>query len=325
MANWNLPTVDSNYITFVDEVKNRDTDAALMFDGTGTNLPNLTIRWNQSNNRFERLEGGTWQGRTIGITGGGTGATTAAGARSNLNLGSMATQNSNAVGVTGGSITGVSFSGTGTLSGNASTASTWQTARTLQIGATGKSVNGSANVTWSAAEIGTSSNTGNTVVTRNASGNFSAGTITATFSGNGSAVTALNASNLTSGTVNAARLPSNVPLQQQQVVTLGNHFQGTDNLLCTRTGNIITLQLNGISELFTSMLSGASSAAGRVPPLYRPPTQVNNVYHVDGNSNVWMVTVTSSGTLSVSPRSLVDGSSVSRAGTNFFSITFAVQ
>ena len=111
MANWNLPTVDSNYITFVDEVKNRDIDNARMFDGTpaATNIPTLTIRWNQSNNRFERWSGTVWEGRTIGITGGGTGATTAAGARSNLNLGSMATQNSNAVGVTGGSITGVSF------------------------------------------------------------------------------------------------------------------------------------------------------------------------------------------------------------------------
>jgi hypothetical protein len=112
MANWNNPTVDSNYITFVDEVKNRDIDNARMFDGTpaATNIPTFTIRWNQSNNRFERWSGTVWEGRTIGITGGGTGATTASGARSNLELGSMAVQNSNAVGVTGGSITGVSFS-----------------------------------------------------------------------------------------------------------------------------------------------------------------------------------------------------------------------
>jgi hypothetical protein len=40
------------------------------------------------------------------------------------------------------------------LSGNASTASTWQTTRTLTVGNTGKSVDGSANVSWSLAEIG---------------------------------------------------------------------------------------------------------------------------------------------------------------------------
>lgn len=43
---------------------------------------------------------------------------------------------------------------TAALSGNASTASTWQTARTLTIGSTGKSVNGSADVSWSLAELG---------------------------------------------------------------------------------------------------------------------------------------------------------------------------
>lgn len=43
------------------------------------------------------------------------------------------------------------------ITGNASTASKWQTARTLTIGNTGKSVNGSADVSWSLAEIGASS------------------------------------------------------------------------------------------------------------------------------------------------------------------------
>jgi hypothetical protein len=38
--------------------------------------------------------------------------------------------------------------------GNASTATTWQTGRTITIGNTGKSVNGSGNVAWSLAEIG---------------------------------------------------------------------------------------------------------------------------------------------------------------------------
>ena len=38
---------------------------------------------------------------------GGTGASTAAGARSNLGLGTMATQNSNTVAITGGTITGI--------------------------------------------------------------------------------------------------------------------------------------------------------------------------------------------------------------------------
>lgn len=51
-----------------------------------------------------------------------------------------------------GTLTATKFSGT--LSGNASTATTWATARTLTIGFTGKSVNGSDNVSWSLSEIG---------------------------------------------------------------------------------------------------------------------------------------------------------------------------
>lgn len=54
-----------------------------------------------------------------------------------------------------GTVTAPTFSGA--LSGNASTATsaaTWTTARNLTIGNTAKSVNGSANVAWSLAEIG---------------------------------------------------------------------------------------------------------------------------------------------------------------------------
>ena len=52
-------------------------------------------------------------------------------------------------------LTGTGASGSWGISvtGNAATATTWQTARTLTIGATGKSVNGSANVSWSIDEI----------------------------------------------------------------------------------------------------------------------------------------------------------------------------
>ena len=46
---------------------------------------------------------------------------------------------------------------TGTLNGNASTATTLQTARTLTIGNTGKAFDGSGNVSWSLSEIGAAS------------------------------------------------------------------------------------------------------------------------------------------------------------------------
>ena len=50
----------------------------------------------------------------------------------------------------------------GALVGNATTASTWQTSRTLTIGSTSKPVNGSADVSWTLAEIGAIGPNGNT-------------------------------------------------------------------------------------------------------------------------------------------------------------------
>jgi hypothetical protein len=48
---------------------------------------------------------GVWNGTTIGVAYGGTGATTASGARTSLELGTIAIQNANSVSITGGSIT----------------------------------------------------------------------------------------------------------------------------------------------------------------------------------------------------------------------------
>ena len=82
--------------------------------------------------------------------------------------------------------------------------------------------------------------TGNTLVKRDASGNFAAGTITATFAGNGSAITNLAAGNIV-GTI-----PSNV---------LGNSnvFIGTTAIPLNRTTG--TQTLNGVN------ISGSAATA----------------------------------------------------------------
>ena len=50
--------------------------------------------------------GTTWNGVAIGLLYGGTGATTAAGARTNLGLGTISTQDASAVAITGGTVSG---------------------------------------------------------------------------------------------------------------------------------------------------------------------------------------------------------------------------
>lgn len=55
------------------------------------------------------LTSGTWSASTIAIDKGGTGATTASGARTALGLGTMATQAANNVAITGGTIDGVTI------------------------------------------------------------------------------------------------------------------------------------------------------------------------------------------------------------------------
>lgn len=60
-ANWSNPTLTSTYTNFVSEVKNRDEDLALQFDGTtSTNIPTNTIRWDSSANRWKKWNGTTW-------------------------------------------------------------------------------------------------------------------------------------------------------------------------------------------------------------------------------------------------------------------------
>lgn len=95
---------------------------------------------------------------------------------------------------------------------------------------------------------GTTANTASTLVLRDSGGGFSAGTITATFSGNGASLTSLNASNLSSGTVPDARI--------------SGAYTGITSL--TASGTITAGTFSGSGASLTS-LSASQLTSGTVP------------------------------------------------------------
>ena len=105
MADFNKPANNQVYTTVLEDIRLNVNQVAKLFeDGTGDNKPTGAIRLNKAQNRFEDWNGSNWVARAISISGGGTGATSATAARTNLGLGTIATQNSNAVSITGGNI-----------------------------------------------------------------------------------------------------------------------------------------------------------------------------------------------------------------------------
>jgi hypothetical protein len=145
---------------------------------------------------------------------------------------------------------------TATLSGNASTATSATTATTatqvsnsltLAVSGTGLSgsatFNGATAQTFTVTSNATSANTASTIVARDASGNFSAGTITATLSGNAtSATTATTATSATSATTATTATTANAlnTANNYQVNSLGVGTAGSGTAGEIRATNNIT-------------------------------------------------------------------------------------
>ena len=116
MANWAHPTLNSNYTSLLSELKNRDLDVARMFRDAPASPVVGMVRLQRNPIQFEERTSSDWDTLVLSIAGGGTGVTTLAAFISSLNLGTMAGQNSNAVTITGGKITGVTGIGVANLS-----------------------------------------------------------------------------------------------------------------------------------------------------------------------------------------------------------------
>jgi hypothetical protein len=93
MGNWSLPSLTDLYTNFLAYLKARDDDAARLNDtraDAATNLPNYAKRWNDTTKTFQNWLSSAWSSIVLAVAGGGTGASTAAGARTNLGVMSTA-------------------------------------------------------------------------------------------------------------------------------------------------------------------------------------------------------------------------------------------
>lgn len=146
-ADWNTPLLTSAYATvWHPAILARDVDAITLQIAAITNPPTGAFKYVRASDKFQEWSGAAYVDKVISLAGGGTGAATAAGARTSLGLGDMALQDSTAVAITGGSIAG-NGSGLTTLNASNLSSGTVATAR-LGSGAASSSTYLRGDQTW---------------------------------------------------------------------------------------------------------------------------------------------------------------------------------
>jgi hypothetical protein len=295
----------------------------------GANLANAATNLNQANRLVKRDGSGNFAAGTItanlvgnvtgNLSGNATTATTATTATNALNVGGVTAASvatganlANAATTTNGPNTIVRRNGsgnftagtitanlvgnvTGSLSGNATTATTATNALNVG-GVTAANVATGANL----ANAATALNTANTLVKRDASGNFTAGTITANLTG--TATNALNVGGVTAANVAAGANLANAATALNTASTIvrrdasGNFTAGTitANLTGNLTGNLDlgTLSRSAASTLLDTdnqvvfVNANAGAVTITLPPASATTVgRVYRIYKTDASAN----------------------------------------
>jgi hypothetical protein len=152
-------------------------------------------------------------------------------------------------------INGVSFNGSANITVTANTPNTLTRGTYL----TGSNFNGSAATTW--AVDATSANTASKVVARDASGNFSAGTITAALTGNASTATTLQTARTINGVSFNGSANITVTANTPNTLTRGTYLTGSNfNGSAATTWAVDATSANTASKVVARDASGNFSA-----------------------------------------------------------------
>jgi hypothetical protein len=140
---------------------------------------------------------------------------------------------------------------------------------TLTMGVSGTGLSGSAtftadqsgNSTFTIASNATSANTVSTIVARDASGNFSAGTVTAALSGNATTATTLQTARTINGTSFNGSADITITAANPNALTLGTYLTGTSyNGSAAVTATVDATSANTASKVVARDASGNFSA-----------------------------------------------------------------
>lgn len=176
MADYASPTLTSTYSDLINVLKDRDVSSAKMFDGTtDTSLPTGTKKWNSSNNYFEKFDGSAWSPLT---------------AKYMINVDLVDGCSVNDGGSTVNDLW-TAFKVNSLLGAKLDTSVYTASDILTKI----KTVDGTGSGLDADMVDGmspTNTNVGSTLVSRDSSGNFSAGTVTANLTGNASSANTLS-------------------------------------------------------------------------------------------------------------------------------------
>jgi len=290
------PPVSKQYLVFNDSVH-----AATLFNSTspGNTTPagggivvpaGKTLAVYSDGTVFKTIDAAALTG-VLPLADGGTGATTAAGARTNL--GTVNDPGSNGILVR--------------------TAANTTTPRSVAVSGTGLSVTNGDGVAGNptVASNATSANTNSTIVARDASGNFSAGTITATLSGNVTGNAATATALQTARTIGGVSFDGTANINLPGVNTAGN--QNTTGTAANITGTAAVA--NGGTGRTTLTSNNVVLGAGTSAVNFVAPGTSGNV--LTSNGTTWTSAAAATPTIATTAEA--------QAGTNNTNLMTALR